>query len=167
LDAIEYFEKNSYVIIKDILPKEVTKFIYNYFVMKGCTNQDFSTSLEQNEDISLKACYGDLNAETICSFLNPTINYYVKKDLCPTYTYSRIYLTGMDLKAHRDRPSCEYSITLNLGGDPWPIYFGERDDNSDYHYPDIQTFLHYIDKEGEHYPEHAYDGRPNLGFLKK
>ena len=69
MDAIEYFEKNSYVIIKDILPKEVTKFIYNYFVMKGCTNQDFSTSLDQGEDISLKACYGDLNAETICSFL--------------------------------------------------------------------------------------------------
>ena len=213
MDAIEYFEKNSYVFIKDILPKEVTKFLYNYFIMKGCTNQEFS-SFNQDpsaEVISLKGCYGDLNAETVCSFLNPTISHYVKKDLCPTYTYSRIYLKGMDLKAHRDRPSCEYSITLNLGGDPWPIYFGEKDDNSDYHYLDmkkeeftklkilnkencllepgdaaiymgdklwhwrepfkgdhcVQTFLHFIDKEGDHYPEHAYDGRPNLGFIKK
>ena len=209
MDAIKYFEKNSYVIIKDIIPKEVTKFLYNYFIMKGCTNQEFGSG-SADDGISVKSCYGDLNTETLCSFLNPTISHYTKKDLCPTYTYSRIYIKGMDLKAHRDRPSCEYSMTLNLGGDPWPIYFGDRDDNSDYHYLDaddefkklkilnkencllepgdaaiymgeklwhwrepfkgdhcVQTFLHYIDKEGPHYPEHSYDGRPNLGFIKK
>ena len=197
MDAIKYFEKNSYVIIKDIIPKEVTKFLYNYFIMKGCTNQEFGSG-SADDGISVKSCYGDLNTETLCSFLNPTISHYTKKDLCPTYTYSRIYMKGMDLKAHRDRPSCEYSITLNLGGDPWPIYFGDRDDNSDYHYLDaddefkklkilnkencllepgdaaiymgeklwhwrepfkgdhcVQTFLHYIDKEGPHYPEHS------------
>ena len=137
MDAIKYFEKNSYVIIKDIIPKEVTKFLYNYFIMKGCTNQEFGSG-SADDGISVKSCYGDLNTETLCSFLNPTISHYTKKDLCPTYTYSRIYIKGMDLKAHRDRPSCEYSITLNLGGDPWPIYFGDRDDNSDYHYLDAE-----------------------------
>ena len=28
----------------------------------------------------------------------------------------------MILKRHKDRPSCEISTTLNLGGDPWPIF---------------------------------------------
>jgi hypothetical protein len=43
-------------------------------------------------------------------------------DLVPTYSYARIYKHGDILKRHKDRPSCEISTTLNLGGDPWPIY---------------------------------------------
>ena len=27
-----------------------------------------------------------------------------------------------------------------------------------------QAFLHYIDMDGLHYPEHAYDGRTNIGY---
>ena len=42
--------------------------------------------------------------------------------LIPTYSYSRIYKKGDELKRHKDRPSCEISTTLNLGGDPWPIF---------------------------------------------
>jgi len=49
----------------------------------------------------------------------------------PTYSYWRLYITGNDLKRHKDRPSCEYSTTLFLGYDVsnvddknynWPIF---------------------------------------------
>ena len=43
-------------------------------------------------------------------------------DLIPTYSYSRIYKNGDILRRHKDRPSCEISTTLNLGGEPWPIF---------------------------------------------
>tara|TARA_R100000995_G_scaffold18093_1_gene7363 strand:- start:1308 stop:1718 length:411 start_codon:yes stop_codon:yes gene_type:complete len=39
-----------------------------------------------------------------------------------TYSYARIYKKGDVLRRHKDRYSCEISTTLNLGGDPWPIY---------------------------------------------
>ena len=40
-------------------------------------------------------------------------------DLCPTYSYARLYKKdGDELKRHKDRPSCEISTTINLGGDP-------------------------------------------------
>ena len=42
--------------------------------------------------------------------------------LNPTYSYARIYKTGDILHRHKDRFSCEISTTVNLGGDPWPIY---------------------------------------------
>ena len=42
--------------------------------------------------------------------------------LVPTYSYCRLYRKGNILKRHKDRPSCEISTTLNLGGDPWPIF---------------------------------------------
>ena len=45
-----------------------------------------------------------------------------KLKLSPNYSYARIYKKGDVLKRHKDRFSCEISTTLNLGGDPWPIY---------------------------------------------
>jgi hypothetical protein len=42
--------------------------------------------------------------------------------LVETYSYARIYQKGNILHRHKDRPSCEISTTINLGGDPWPIY---------------------------------------------
>ena len=43
-------------------------------------------------------------------------------DLVPTYSYARLYKKGDESKRHKDRPSCEISCTLNLGGNPWPIF---------------------------------------------
>ena len=43
-------------------------------------------------------------------------------NLIPTYSYARIYYKGNALARHKDRPSCEISTTMNLGGDVWPIY---------------------------------------------
>ena len=42
--------------------------------------------------------------------------------LVPTYSYTRLYRKGNILQRHKDRPSCEISTTLNLGGDNWPIF---------------------------------------------
>jgi hypothetical protein len=42
--------------------------------------------------------------------------------LFPTYSFWRMYTYNAELIKHKDRPSCEISTTLNLGGDPWPIY---------------------------------------------
>tara|TARA_Y100000385_G_C12631740_1_gene441577 strand:+ start:226 stop:579 length:354 start_codon:yes stop_codon:yes gene_type:complete len=35
--------------------------------------------------------------------------------LYPTYVYARIYNPSSILKKHRDRPSCEISVTVNIG----------------------------------------------------
>ena len=43
-------------------------------------------------------------------------------ELIPTYSYTRVYEKGNILRRHKDRPSCEVSTTVHLGGDPWPIY---------------------------------------------
>ena len=43
-------------------------------------------------------------------------------NLVPTYSYARAYKKGDELRRHKDRPSCEISTTVHLGGDPWPIF---------------------------------------------
>ena len=42
--------------------------------------------------------------------------------LVPTYANCRLYKNGNILRRHKDRPSCEISTTLCLGGDPWAIF---------------------------------------------
>ena len=91
------------------------------------------------------------------------------------------------LKKHKDRPSCEISVTVHIGSDntPWPIYMdgkpmdtkpgdaviylGVEDTHhrnmldSDYH---SQVFLHYVDKNGP-YKKYHKDGRLIYGVNKE
>tara|TARA_R100000030_G_scaffold78331_1_gene61318 strand:- start:354 stop:1070 length:717 start_codon:yes stop_codon:yes gene_type:complete len=56
-------------------------------------------------------------------------------DLLPTYFYDRFYYVGQQLKRHRDRPSCEVSVTLQISTNsdkPWPIWFQRPDGSESY-----------------------------------
>jgi len=90
------------------------------------------------------------------------------KKLLPTYSYSRVYNNGNELHKHTDRPSCEWSVTINLSQDAaWPIYMDGTEltlgvgDGCVYqgctveHWRKpfvgqeyIQVFLHYVDQNG-------------------
>jgi hypothetical protein len=60
--------------------------------------------------------------ETLLLKLQPDMEKATGLKLVPNYSYARIYKNGDILKRHKDRFSCEISTTLNLGGEPWPIY---------------------------------------------
>ena len=49
-----------------------------------------------------------------------------KKELpqiIPTYSYHRMYMKGAAMAHHSDRPSCQVSLTINIGQThSWPIY---------------------------------------------
>jgi PKHD-type hydroxylase len=108
--------------------------------------------------------------------LTLVVSKLVGKKLSPSYTYARIYLKGADLAPHKDRPSCEYSLTVNLAqSHPWPIYMAKKEvlqnpgdavlykgceiehsrkvfEGDEY----VQVFFHYVDSEGPH-KNHVYD----------
>ena len=59
--------------------------------------------------------------ELLCQKTNEVTN-LVEEQVLPTYTYARIYKNGEVLARHRDRPACEISLTVHIGGDaPWGI----------------------------------------------
>ena len=68
------------------------------------------------------AKYADRLMETLLIKTIPVMKAKTNLDLIPTYSYTRLYRTGNILNRHKDRPSCEISTTLCLGGDPWPIF---------------------------------------------
>ena len=66
--------------------------------------------------------YADHVMETLLMKVMPKMKEETGLELIPTYSYARIYKKGDILKRHKDRPSCEISTTIHLGGAPWPIF---------------------------------------------
>jgi len=66
--------------------------------------------------------YADWVMETLLQYMRPIMKAKTGMDLVPTYSYTRLYEKGNILKRHKDRPSCEVSTTLHLGGNEWPIF---------------------------------------------
>ena len=194
-----------YTVIRNVVSKELVEFCYNYL----CTKRNVAKFFHEQNYIPREfvenemgwgcwndgqvpntySVYGDLVMETLLTKVQPIMEIETETQLYPTYSYARLYKNNDILERHKDRPSCEISTTLNLGGDPWPISLepsGEEgkqgvsislepgdmliyDGSALEHWREVfegeicgQVFLHYNDiADGEKY---KYDGRPLLGL---
>lgn len=60
--------------------------------------------------------------ELLCEKRNE-VSYLIQESVLPTYTFCMIYGENSQLIRHLDRPACEISLTVHLGGDvAWPIF---------------------------------------------
>ena len=128
------FKTKKYIVIKNAISKELSDFIYNYFLMKRrvanilfkekyiSPYETFFGTWNDPQVINTYSHYGDIVMETLLLKLNDLMNKKTKLTLYPTYSYARLYKNGDILKKHMDRYSCEISTTMNLGGELWPIY---------------------------------------------
>jgi len=128
------FKTKKYQIIRVSLSKELANFIFNYmmlqrdsvdFMVKHQKVNPYNPFIGTREDKQVPGCYskyGDWIMETLLMYMIPVMKAKTGLDLIPTYTYTRLYEKGNILKRHKDRPSCEISTTLHLGGDEWPIF---------------------------------------------
>ena len=200
------FEDKKYTVIKNAISFELANFAFNYFLMK----RDATEWMHKNNYVSeytpgfgtwkdeqipnTFSCYGDTFMETLMMKVLPVMEKHTTLKLLPTYSYTRAYKKGDVLKRHKDRPSCQISTTLHLGGNEWPIYLdptggdnvptGERVDLKVgdmlvysgcelEHWREafegnvcVQTFLHYNDADGRFGKENIFDKRPMLGIPK-
>tara|TARA_R100000773_G_C4212920_1_gene112028 strand:- start:266 stop:859 length:594 start_codon:yes stop_codon:yes gene_type:complete len=127
------------IFIKEFLPQQILNLIYSYSVLKFSNQRKFNI---EGQSSSLIYEHGDYLMETLMDMSTPVVERNVQKKLWPTYSYFRIYDKGSDLKIHKDRPSCEYTVALCLGADPvdkpYEIFIGEEDETSDYKYYDFE-----------------------------
>ena len=197
------FKKNNYMVIRKAIDPKIAEFVMNYFMMKRQVARTmfderyispFTTEWgvwNDQQAPDTYSHYGDVAMETLLLKTQPIMEKQTGMKLIPTYSYARIYTKGDILKRHKDRYSCEVSITLNLGGDSWPIYLepsGEIDkegikidlepgDALIYrgdlveHWRETfegencgQVFLHYNDASHKEAEKNKYDGRGFLGL---
>ena len=127
------FQNKKYQVIKNAVSYELANFIFNYFMLKrdavsfmyknNIHSQSGLLGTWTDEQVpNTYSNYADFAMETLMMKVLPVMQKETELQLIPTYSYARIYKNGDILKRHKDRPSCEISTTLNLGGDPWPIF---------------------------------------------
>jgi len=197
------FKKNKYSVLKNAISKELADFIYKYFLKK----RDVAKVLFDSKYISpfteywgiwndsqvsnTYSHYSDTAMETLLQEVKPVMEKHTGLNLSETYSYARIYKNGDILSRHKDRYSCEISTTLNLGGEPWPIYLdptgkeGRAGVKVDLKPGDMliysgcdlehwrepftgkncgQVFLHYNKKNSQLAKQNEFDGRPMIGL---
>ena len=124
---------NKFQVIKNAVPYELANFIFNYFLLKrdavdfmyknNITYDNGSLGTWTDKQVpNTYSHYADMVMETLLMKVLPKMQQETGLELIPTYSYARIYKKGDILRRHKDRPSCEISTTLNLGGNPWPIF---------------------------------------------
>jgi len=128
------FKTKKYQVIRQALSKELANFIFNYMMLqrdavdllqKHNKLNPYSPLIGSREEIQVPGCYSryaDWAMETLLMYMIPIMKAKTGMELVPTYSYTRLYEKGNILKRHKDRPSCEVSTTLHLGGDEWPIF---------------------------------------------
>ena len=184
----------NYKVVKQAVNYELANFLYNYFLLKReAVEHMYNTNMTYDNGMlgtwgdtqipNTYSIYGDPAFDTLLMKMLPVMKKETGLDVVPTYSYARMYKKGDELKKHKDRPSCEISTTLNLGGDPWPIFLEnnkvvlEIGDMLIYegckleHWREPfegdncgQVFLHYNNANGQFKNMNVFDGREKLGL---
>jgi len=193
----------KYTVIKKAIDKDLALFLFNYFLIKKqvyvtCLKERYISPYEEllgtNGDGQMPntySCYSDIAMETLMLKCQPKMEKITGLKLYPAYSYARIYKKGDELKRHKDRFSCEWSTTMNLGGDSWPIYLepsgetGKKGIKIDLKPGDMliykgcelehwrkkfkgkecaQVFLHYNDSKTQKAKNNMFDTRPHVGL---
>lgn len=187
-ELIGEFNRSKYVRVPAILDAHLCLLAEQYALMqeRGRPNRN---DVNGHGPKSQHQMYGDTLMEMILSHLRRPMEQATGLRLAPTYSYFRVYRPGAELLEHTDRPSCEISVSVNIGSrdiDPWPISMGGAElglaagDGVAYRGMEvshgrgmltgrpggycIQSFFHYIDRDGPFAGILENDGRPGLGF---
>ncbi len=121
------FRKQNYLVVDGLLSKPLLGMVYTYAKRKSLNG---TMLLDDGQVPGTPSCYGDTVMDMLLQLFRPRVEMLTGLKLHPTYSYFRIYQPGDVLKAHKDRPACEISLTLTLGfeaAQAWPIFF-EVDD---------------------------------------
>ena len=136
------FKKNKYQVLRGAISKELADFGYRYlqvsaeadnWMLKNYVTHAGNPLVGNFHDKQVPGSYAKYADRFMEVLLVQTIDVMQKKTrlkLVPTYSYTRLYRTGNILNRHKDRPSCEISTTLCLGGDNWPIYLDPTGENT-------------------------------------
>ena len=182
------FHDDGYEIVRGVISQQTARLLSiqsRILIDQGKDGPFYHADAMVNNCI---ACYGIPCYDALMLLLQPAVESIINKQVFPTYSYSRLYLNGSKLRKHRDRSSCEYSITITIDSpeEPWPIFIEnysgevssvilEAGDMIVYkgdqltHWRDsyqghgqLQCFCHYVDANGE-FKHHRWDKRDALG----
>ena len=185
------FQTKGYVLVKGFYnPQEldtISRYLENSLKRYPENNQP-----EAHDPSSKISWYADPLIEVVLRNSVSEVEVATGLELDPTYSFTRVYQKGDELKPHVDRPACEISVTSHIAtvGKPWPIYMKAPGKEPTVHYLEpgdaciykgcevthwrdkavdtdfnVQVMLHYVDKNGPN-AGYKFDKRASLGLSK-
>jgi len=190
----DQFYNNGILEILDLLNSQFQDYLYcsskllvNKLDLEE--NHDGFVVKNINNNSTPKFQYGSHLSESFLQFLTPFYSEISQKNLIPTYSYFRHYNKGSVLTPHVDRPSCQYSATIQVNASEnkvWPIHFFTKNkevagstgglfsiifykgedilhwrEPLEYDYSS-HLFLHWVDRDDPKYKPYHFDGRKGL-----
>ena len=167
----EYLQIGSYLLEKQSMEESLQ-------VIKAPSNKSKSSS-------------NTLLGETLLIYFTQLYSQISGKNLIPTYSFYRKYYKGNNLLEHKDRPSCQYSATIQINSSTnksWYFFLEDKEgkevkceakvgdiifykgmevphwrEELEYEHSS-HFFLHWVDKDDPKYKPYWFDGREGLGI---
>lgn len=165
----------GYVHVKGMLEKELCYFLTHTLIKAPEMNHGQTPVPDDLVPTCVSVVQREIIFDTLLERMWPFIENAVGEELLPTYSYARLYTNNDSMRSHIDRPTCEVSVTLQLGRShnyAYPIFMnGTRFDLAEGdgviylgekvpHWREVcqgpdnyysgQAFLHYVRKNGPH-----------------
>lgn len=107
------FETQRYVALRPLIEDGLATMMYGHLQRRAAAgnipeagSQGLGGSLED---------FADPLMEYVLKGVQPRVEEFCGLRLYPTYSFFRLYRRGSTLHHHIDRPSCEISVSVNLG----------------------------------------------------
>lgn len=186
------FQEKNYVVVRGFLDPDSVRSVSKYLENKIKRHPETNENAKDPEKVSQFCWYADPLIEAVLDNSTAHVEEVTGLQLFPTYSYTRVYMKGDELKPHVDRPSCEVSVTCHVAtvGEPWKIYMespGQQPTAVElapgdavvykgcivkhWRHPmenteiNVQFMLHYVDQNGPN-AEYKLDKRPYLAYPK-
>ena len=110
------FKEDGYLIVENVID---TSELYKDAIRHS---EEFTGKFDKQAPNS-PSFYGEPEVlNMLHGGMLPKMEEFTGLKLFKTYFYWRMYYNSATLETHTDRPACEISGTLFLGGDPWDIF---------------------------------------------
>jgi len=123
-------KKHGYIIERNFFNRETADLLCLYSLKS--VQDGISVPGKLNDQVEHKLSWnigdpGHAAFDPMVSVMTDKMSRICEVELFQSYYYQRIYLKGADMNGHTDRPSCQYSCTVNLGqSEQYPIYILDK-----------------------------------------
>ena len=170
--------EKGYVPSRALLEPDLARIFYKILLLKQWRGEAF----RDNHIPTAASVSNTAETDALLLDLRPKIEEISGLRLVPTYSYARVYFYGDTLIRHRDRGSCEVSVSIHLGrdggdGSLWfppntkvemeagdgAVYLGRQTDHWRERFTGNamgQIFLHYVVADGD-FADCYFDGDPH------
>jgi len=106
------WDTRGYTLVKGFLGLPMCTVVQSYMLLlRNCSDRGF---VDEQCPLSW-SIYGDPLLDTLLSLKAGHVSQLMGEPMVPSYSYARVYARGDALPPHRDRPSCEVSLTCTIG----------------------------------------------------